>query len=288
MALRPMVPTESDPLAEKFDDLNSSINWDTVSAPTFGTLNQIGGGGALSASERAAAVQSAAADRALAETTRRYEEGKSYNAPYYNPHDFTTLGNMVRGGEFNVEPFSYQEEQFADPTFNFEADPGYQFRKREGLGAINSNASKAGSLLSGSTLKALTKYGQDFASNEYQNDYGRFKGNRDYLRSKYETDRSFGYGKASDIYNSRVSEKGRQYNRLGYLAQTGMDTTTRLSNLATGQGSSISNIYGQQANAQAAGIMGKAKEENDWIDNLLEGLGILAPIAKIFFGDTHD
>lgn len=56
---------------------------------------------------------------------------------------------------------------------NLEMDKGYQFRLKEGEKAINAAANAAGRYNSGGTLKALTKYGQDIASGEYQNAFNR-------------------------------------------------------------------------------------------------------------------
>lgn len=55
-------------------------------------------------------------------------------------------------------------------------DPGYQFRLNEGNKAITNLASAGGRLNSGATLKALTRFGQDYASNEYGNIYNRLAG----------------------------------------------------------------------------------------------------------------
>ena len=49
----------------------------------------------------------------------------------------------------------------------FYASPGYQFRMDEGTRGINANRAASGMLQSGDTLRALTRYGQDYASNEY-------------------------------------------------------------------------------------------------------------------------
>lgn len=56
---------------------------------------------------------------------------------------------------------------------DWQKDPGYQFRMNEGMKAINANASARGGLNSGATLKALTRYGQDYASSEYDKAYNR-------------------------------------------------------------------------------------------------------------------
>jgi len=49
----------------------------------------------------------------------------------------------------------------------FYASPGYQFRMDEGNRAITGNRAASGMLQSGDTLRALNRYGQDYASNEY-------------------------------------------------------------------------------------------------------------------------
>lgn len=68
---------------------------------------------------------------------------------------------------------------------DFNKDPGYQFRMKEGMNAIQGSAAARGSLNSGATMKALSRYGQDFASNEYQNAYNRFSQDRDQRFSKF-------------------------------------------------------------------------------------------------------
>ena len=57
--------------------------------------------------------------------------------------------------------------------YNFMTDPGYGFRSSEGNRAITASAAARGGLLSGGTGKALQRYGQDYASNEYTNVYNR-------------------------------------------------------------------------------------------------------------------
>lgn len=52
-------------------------------------------------------------------------------------------------------------------------DPSYQFRLKQGMDAIQSAAAARGMLNSGRTLKELLRYGQDYASQEYMNEYTR-------------------------------------------------------------------------------------------------------------------
>lgn len=56
----------------------------------------------------------------------------------------------------------------------FEADPGYEFRLKEGLRAIENIESARGRLGSMSTAKRLSDYGQESASQEYDNFMARY------------------------------------------------------------------------------------------------------------------
>lgn len=98
----------------------------------------------------------------------------------------------------------------------FEADPGYQFRKEEGIKGLERSAAARGNLLSGATAKAITDYSQNYASNEYQNWLNRF------------------YQKLTPYMN--VAQMGQ-----GAAAQTGAGA------LSTGAGMSQNYLRGGQA-----------------------------------------
>lgn len=64
-----------------------------------------------------------------------------------------------------------------DPSkFVFEKDPGYDFRMAEGEKAIARSAAAGGNVFSGAAGKALQRFGQDYASNEYDRAYARAAG----------------------------------------------------------------------------------------------------------------
>lgn len=129
---------------------------------------------------------------------------------------------------------------------DFQADPGYNFRKSEGNKEIERNASV---LNSGRTLKALLDYNQNIANNEYNNAYTR-----------YNQDQNTLFGRLSDI-----SGKG-QATATGMANQSGNYAGT-LSNLITSQGdaSAASQIAG--ANATASGYQGIASAINNGINS---------------------
>jgi hypothetical protein len=136
------------------------------------------------AAKYAADQQMAAARESLAQKKTEWERMQQNMTPY-----------LKSGGE-GLNQLSYglglngYNNGSTDPTLqsgylqkafgmeDFQADPGYSFRLQEGIKALDRSASARGNLLSGSTLKGITQYGQDFASNEYQNAYNRYTQNQ--------------------------------------------------------------------------------------------------------------
>lgn len=60
------------------------------------------------------------------------------------------------------------------PGFEYSpSDPSYAWRLGQGVEAIDRSASARGTMGSGGTLKALTRYGQDYGATEFGADFGR-------------------------------------------------------------------------------------------------------------------
>lgn len=75
-----------------------------------------------------------------------------------------------------LTPLALNYEKFGMDKFN--ADPGYAFRLSEGSKALDRQAAARGGLISGSALKAATRYGQDMGSQEYTNAFNRYQTER--------------------------------------------------------------------------------------------------------------
>ena len=99
-------------------------------------------------------------------------------------------------------------------------DPGYAFRLSEGMKGLERSAAARGGLLGGAQMKAMEKYGQGMASQEYQNAYQR----------------------ALDAYNSQMNLSNVGYNRLASMAGLGQTSSNQLSSAAGQYGSNIGNI----------------------------------------------
>lgn len=83
------------------------------------------------------------------------------------------IGNSF--GDYNFSPipeFKYPEFVRPDAKSILSA-PGYLARQQAGESALQRSAASKGLLRSGGTLKDLVEYGQNFASNEYNNEFNQ-------------------------------------------------------------------------------------------------------------------
>lgn len=100
---------------------------------------------------------------------------------------------------------------FQAPTAaDVRADPSYDFRLGQGTQALEQSAAARGVLRTGGTLKGFEDYGQNFASTEYGNVYGRKR--TDYDR-QYE-----------DLLRTYQTNRGNAADSYSKLYQTALDT----------------------------------------------------------------
>lgn len=135
----------------------------------------LGGYMASNAASRAADAQAGAANRAAKLQREMWLKNLELNAPFREAGlkaqnrllDYLGLSDNTGAAGYGsaMQPFTMA---------NFEADPGYKFRLSEGLKALDANAAARGGLISGNALKAAQGYGQNLASEEYQNAFNRY------------------------------------------------------------------------------------------------------------------
>lgn len=120
---------------------------------------------------------------------------------------------------------------------NWQQDPGYEFRMSQGMKAINAAAGARGRSASGATMMALTRYGQDYASNEYQNAYNRQYGRLSQLA---------GFGQGA---NSANANAGQNYANAYSNNVMGAANAQSAANMA--QSNAINNVIGTGTNTWA-------------------------------------
>lgn len=131
------------------------------------------------AAGQAAQAQIEAAERAGQEQRAIFERQVELQAPFREA-GLTAQNRLMTllglGGEATEPGFGRYARDFS--MADFEADPGYGFRMSEGMKALERSAAARGGLLGGTTLKGIQRFGQDLASQEYQNAFNRYQVNR--------------------------------------------------------------------------------------------------------------
>jgi hypothetical protein len=159
---------------------------------------------------------------------------------------------QARMGQQTQQAQQTQAAQSNDPAFgslsrNFtaadmDADPVYQsglkFGLDEGTKGINRQAAAGGSMLSGATLKALTRFGNDYGST-----------------------------KANESYNRFNTNNNQQYNRLAGLSGAGQQATNAVSAAGTNMANNISQSQQGVGNARGSAYLAQG---NAW-QNALNG-----------------
>lgn len=199
----------------------------------------VGGMMGAAASEEAAQIQAEQADRVLALQQRMYEENIARQKPFYEAGlsgQNRLLELLGVGGDRSVKDYGSMAKTFSGQDMY--ADPGYNFRLQEGLKGLDRTAAARGGALSGGALRGATRYGQDYASNEYQNAFNRFNANR------------------AAILNPLQSLTGAGQTGANQLAAAGNEFATGAGNTMTGAG-----------NALAAGSVGSANAWSSAINN---------------------
>jgi hypothetical protein len=111
----------------------------------------------------------------------------------------------------------------------FQADPGYGFRLKEGLRALENSAAARGGLLSGNAMRGITRFGQGLASEEFGNAFNRYQ-----------------------------AERAARLNPLQSLAGMGQSTAATLGGQAGQYGQNMAQGAAAMGNIRASGYVGQA------------------------------
>ena len=182
------------------------------------------------AAKSAADTQAAATDRANQLIYQMYQEQKGLQEPY-RAAGVTAQNRLMDvlglSGNTGAADYGIANKNFTPSDLT--TDPSYQFRLNEGLKALDRQAAMRGGLISGGAIKAAQSYGQDQASQEYQNAFNRYQTNRTNMLQP-----------------------------LGNLVTSGQNAAANLGSAAGSYGTNASNNITSGAAANAAGTVGSA------------------------------
>lgn len=142
----------------------------------------VGGLLSSSAANKAAKTQARAADKATALQREMFEKQLELNKPFYEAGvtgQNALMQYLGLGGDANAANYGAGMKPFTGA--DLATEPGYQFRLSEGINALNRQAAARGGMMSGAALKEAARYGQDYASGEYQNAYNRYWNTRNQM-----------------------------------------------------------------------------------------------------------
>lgn len=138
------------------------------------------------------------------------------------------LETGIKDGRFDVGEFKFE--------FDAEEDPSYKWRYSEGLRALDQSAAARGGLFSGAQMKASQRYGQDAASQEYQNAFGRY----------------------TQSWDANRVRKAGLYNQYAGLSNTGQQSAQSMGGAGQNYANAAGNIYGQMGQQMGSAATGAA------------------------------
>jgi hypothetical protein len=168
-------------------------------------------------------------------------QGGDYETTMPGGIDEAGLSAAIAAGRQREQTAYDQSQQSATPSADFgkyardfsmadyQADPGYAFRLKQGQQALERSAAARGGLGGGRMAKDLTDYAQGAASQEFGNAYNRYQTNR-----------------------------ANQLNPLQSLAGQAQTSANTLGSAAQSYGSNAGNAMMQAGAANASGYMGAA------------------------------
>jgi hypothetical protein len=195
-----------------------SVAWVGAGIGALGVVS-----GVVSANS-ASNAQVGAAKAANAEQQREYDQTRADQEPY-RTQGYAALQRIsdLLGISGNTSAPGYGS--FGKPlsVSDVEKDPGYQFGLNQGLKTQQNSAAARGGLYSGAELKAITQYGNDYATSKYDDAYSRAKNAQDTI-----------------------------FNRLSGVSGTGQTATTTVDNLGQQAATNIGNNLIGAGNARGA------------------------------------
>ena len=190
----------------------------------------LGAGASLFGASKAADAQESAARQSADIQREMFNKQVELQAPFREAGltaqnrllDYLGLSSNATAPGYGSLAQSFGREQFT-------TDPGYDFRLKEGLTALDRQAAARGGLISGGALKAAQRYGQDYASNEYTNAFNRYQ-----------------------------TERAAKLNPLQSLMGAGQTSANTLTSAAGGLGQGLGQAAVAGGTAQASGYLNQA------------------------------
>lgn len=159
------------------------------------------------ANRHAVNVQTDSADRATQLQRDMYDQTRADQAPYRDT-GYSALDRLsvLLGLSGNASSAGFGDLTKTFTGADLQNDPGYQFRLQQGTDNLENSRAASGGLFSGAAGKALTEYGQGFASQEFGDAYNRFNNDQSNLFNRLS-----GLSGTGQTANQQVAAAGQNY-----------------------------------------------------------------------------
>lgn len=156
---------------------------------------------------------------------------------------------------------------------DFVKDGGYNFRRKEGLQGVGNQFAASGNSLSGAALKAMNRFNQDFASNEYGQAYSRFNLDQDSQFNRLAGIQGAGQNAVNSVAGNSGTIQGTASN-----AMSGLANSLGQSNAQMQQASN--NYYNNRMSNNNASANANSAYQAGMGNSLAGGLGLLSAYYK--------
>ena len=204
-------------------------------AVAIGGAAVLGAGAQAYGSSKASKAAKKGQDQAVAEQRRQYDQTRADYAPWRAAGE-SALARLTA------------EMSGSGPSTAFKATPGYEWRRDEGLKAVERSAAARGRLMSGAPWKALQDRGDNVASAEYGDWWNRNAGLAGIGQAATNATAQAGQGAANEIsraYQVGGNARASSYANAGSAVNQGLSGVMKAYQMGQGGAGGIApNAYG--------------------------------------------
>lgn len=211
--------------------------------------------------------------RNRADKERSYQRVRGDNINAMNRGDVAgnQLAYLMGLGDKGTGEKGFLSRQFTEA--DMKKDGGYAFRQKEGQTGVSNQFAASGGLLSGAAMKALNRFNQDFASNEYGQSYSRFNLDQDAQYNRLMGVQGAGQNAANSVAGNSGTIVGQASNAMAGLANS-------LGQSSAQMGAASNNYYNNRMGNNNASANANSAYQTAFGNALSSGAGALAAMYK--------
>ena len=148
---------------------------------------------------------------------------------------------------------------------DFKVDPGYAFRQQQGNLGVERSAAARGSQLSGATMKALQRFNQNLASDEYGRAFDRYNINRQNAANvfsdvfnRFNINRQNAANVYGDVFNRFTGQNLNKFNMLSSMLGQGQTAAAGRANINQAMSNQITGASQNYANTTSQNLLNAA------------------------------